>query len=220
MFDLANALKTNNATLIKAFNGECNYPINVLNKNLTVSDYISSGSSYLSIKDIDDNKNLTPLEKDIKINYIILFGTQKGIDNYKKSGILTKENDKGMGISHIVKRQDYIDYLNEIGEFDRADLFKKKDINKVEFFIDVYTTKKYVKKEFNRKLWVVQLKDKKTPIPFLVKLINIITTPLKYIPTRSVLRMEDYKNVTYTVGGVTNGYSIEFQIPKKFGFNN
>jgi hypothetical protein len=67
---------------------------------------------------------------------------------------------------------------------------------------------------------VVELldKDANVKIPVGVKILNVVMTPLKYIPKKSVLRMPEYKLVTFRVGDVINGLSIEFHIPKKFGF--
>jgi hypothetical protein len=63
-------------------------------------------------------------------------------------------------------------------------------------------------------------KDKpKAKIPFMVKVLNVVLHPLKYLPRRSVLKMDKYKVVTFRVGNVTNGFAIEFHIPKKFSFN-
>jgi len=42
--------------------------------------------------------------------------------------------------------------------------------------------------------------------------------PLRYIPAKSVLRMPEYTDYTIRIGGITHGYSVQFQIPKKFGW--
>ena len=57
-------------------------------------------------------------------------------------------------------------------------------------------------------------------LPLWVLLLNIITYPVRFVPKRSVLRMDKYTCYTYRVGGVINGFSIEFQIPKKFSFKD
>lgn len=82
-----------------------------------------------------------------------------------------------------------------------------------------------VSKRFKHKVWVVarygkdhKLYSDKQHIPFYIKLLNVIVYPLKFIPIRSVLKMKEYTIYTYRIGGVTNGYSVEFHIPKKFSF--
>lgn len=89
----------------------------------------------------------------------------------------------------------------------------------IQSFFDRHISK-HVVKQFKRKLWVVALdgKDENVKIPFGVKVLNVFYTPLKYIPKHSVLRMDKYTLHTFRVGGVTNGYSVEFHIPKKFSF--
>lgn len=77
-----------------------------------------------------------------------------------------------------------------------------------------------VVKKFKHKVWVVVLyyNHPTYKAPFLTKVFNAILYPLKYVPRKSVLQMKEYRKVTYRVGAVTNGFSIEIQIPKKFGF--
>ncbi len=52
----------------------------------------------------------------------------------------------------------------------------------------------------------------------MVHILNVLAYPLKFIPEMSVLKMDDYKNITFRLGGITNGFAVEFQIPKKFSF--
>ena len=54
----------------------------------------------------------------------------------------------------------------------------------------------------------------------LMVLIKIVITPLKFIPERRVMIMDNYKWITYRIGDVTNGITVEFHIPKKFSFRN
>ena len=77
-----------------------------------------------------------------------------------------------------------------------------------------------VVKKFKHKVWIVVLyfNHPTYKAPFLTKVFNAILYPLKYVPRKSVLQMKEYRKVTYRVGDVINGFSIEIQIPKKFGF--
>jgi hypothetical protein len=80
--------------------------------------------------------------------------------------------------------------------------------------------KEQISKKFNHKLWVVVLyyNHKKFKAPLLVHILNVLANPLKFIPKKSVLQMDEYKCVSFRVGSVVHGYTIEFQIPKKFNF--
>ena len=81
--------------------------------------------------------------------------------------------------------------------------------------------KDQISKEFKKKVWVVVLyyNHKKYRVPFLVHVLNVLAWPLKFVPKRSVLKMDKYKIITYRIGGIQNGYSLEFGVPKKFSFN-
>jgi len=75
-------------------------------------------------------------------------------------------------------------------------------------------------KEFKHKVWVVVLyyNHKKYKAPLMVHLLNILAYPLKFVPQKSVLRMNEYTQYTFRVGAVTNGFNVQFHIPKKFSF--
>jgi hypothetical protein len=86
-----------------------------------------------------------------------------------------------------------------------------------------YKTPKY----FTHKLYAVEMLEKNTPIRenllavrILMGLLTVLITPLKYIPKKSILIMDNYKMISYRIGDVINGYSVEFTIPKKFSFKN
>jgi hypothetical protein len=80
--------------------------------------------------------------------------------------------------------------------------------------------KEQVSKVFKNKVWVVVLyyNHPKYKAPFLVHVLNVLAYPLKYIPRKSVLQMNEYRLVSYRVGSVVNGFTVEFHIPKKFSF--
>ena len=79
-----------------------------------------------------------------------------------------------------------------------------------------------VSKKFKKKLWVVvrYFNYPKVKVPFLVHVLNVLAYPLKFIPTKSVLRMPEYTNYSFRIGSVVHGFEVEFQIPKKFSFEN
>ena len=80
--------------------------------------------------------------------------------------------------------------------------------------------KEQVVKVFKKKVWVVVLyyNHKKYKAPFFTHVLNVLAYPLKFIPERSVLKIDEYKCVTYRVGDVIHGFAIEFHLPKKFAF--
>ena len=77
-----------------------------------------------------------------------------------------------------------------------------------------------VSKVFKKKVWVVVLyyNHKKYRVPVFVHVLNVLAYPLKFVPKRSVLKMDEYRCVTYRIGDVINGISVEFHLPKKFAF--
>jgi hypothetical protein len=149
---------------------------------------------------------------------------------YYETGILSADNDKGMGRSHLIHVDDYIKFLENSKDFQRAKLYRRQYrapeyVNDTSHLFDFYRYKhgsQFAIQTFKRKLWVVKLidKDPKVKVPLAVKFLNVVMTPLKFIPKKSVLRMDTYKVITFRIGGVTSGYSVAIQIPKKFSFNN
>ena len=209
-----------NAKLVRELNENCAYPIKVRNHDLNFRNYTHRIGYHSSVAEIMAMSNLTDFEKDLSINYSSVFGTPEAISTYYETGKLSEDNFKGYGTSHIVKNSDAVKYFTETNQLDRVDHFTHK-----RFFFDFFKLKQgfnaWNTKKFRSKLWVVVLLDKskrKVSVPFLIKIMNVVLYPLKFIPTRSVLRMPEYRCVTYRIGGVMNGFSIEFQIPKKFSF--
>jgi hypothetical protein len=151
------------------------------------------------------------------------------VEKYYETGKLSPDNFKGMGTSHLVSIEDLIAYYESIDNQELAELYRSQyyDDGTADdrHFYDFFRYKngsQFAPKYFKRKLWVVVLLGDNSPkvsIPWYIRVLNAIMYPLKYIPKRSVLRMPDYKCVTYRVGAVVNGFSVEFHIPKKFGFN-
>jgi hypothetical protein len=221
---LAKALRSYNAQLIKVDNKDCEYPIKIdllKNSNERWKDYEFSMGYVRSVNTINSDKSLSDYEKYLAINFVNLYGSREAVNHYYETGELTTENNKGVGVSHIVKREDFLNLLISTND-DRINLYKDKGDDYSTMF-SFFKLKKSNEQEFNlynKKVWVVQLLDDKTDIkiPFLVNLIWGLSYPLKFIPKRNVLKMDGYKCITYRIGGVTNGYSIELQIPKKFSF--
>jgi hypothetical protein len=235
MNDLRHALASGtNARLVRARNEDCAYPITVENKKVT-NDFRSYEFSYgtaSSINKIKADTNSSEFEKYLSLNYVSVFGSPEARDRYYETGICDKDNFHNCGCSHLVHVDDYIKYLKSINDYQRANMYERQyrspeHVNEVCHFFDFYRLKQSEKTprrttvKFRRKLWVVEMLGKDEPqakVPVLVHVLNFVLYPLKYVPQKSVLQMTDYRVVTYRVGDVTNGYNVQFHIPKKFGF--
>jgi len=222
--------------LIRMRNEDCEYPIKV---NVLINDfrsYKSTGASMYTAEEIENTSYFSEFKKYLMLNYKGVFGTQEAIDHYYATGELSADNFLGMGVSHLVKVSDMVEFFERLG--------KPSDIERVNFYKRQYITKEIANekhfyenislknghsetanKVFKHKLWVVAQYGKDyvgskdgISLPFLIKILNVLTFPLKYIPRRSVLKMPDYTNVSYRIGDITNGFAVEFQIPKKFSF--
>jgi len=236
IFSAMNALKSalaagRNARLIKLKNEDCAYPIKISHKHKMDMDfrqYKFWNGTLQTRESIANDTNKSDFEKYLSANYKACYGTQEAMDRYYNEGLLSPDNFKGMGVCHLVKVEDMIRFFVSTGDQEHADIFKHYLTSEPDerHFYDNFTLIKredsYTIKKFKRKLWVVELLDKdnepKAKIPLMVKLLNIILYPLKFIPKKRVLRMLDYTNYNFRIGGVINGFSIEIQIPKKFSF--
>lgn len=229
MLDLRKALAGGyKAKLIRARNEECEYPIKEKLQDLDFRNYEHSIGYPSSITKIKEDPNRSDFEKYLTLNYVSVFGSEEAMKRYYETGVVGADNFKNMGRAHLVKVDDLIAFLKETKDYQRANMYEQQyrapeHVNDVCHFFDFFRYKhgsSYAIKKFRRKLWVVQLqgKDEKVKVPAVIKVMNFLMYPLKYIPQRSVLRMPEYKLVSYRVGAVVNGFKVEFQIPKKFSF--
>lgn len=220
-----------NARLVKARNEDCQHPIKEKKQDNDFRNYEFS-IGYPTTKDgILAETHRSDFEKHLSLNYKTCYGTPEAVEKYYTTGVLSADNFKGVGRSHLVQIDDMISYLKSVGDTDRAKMFEDQyrgnEANNKHFW-DFYRYKHgspWAIKSFKRKLWVVETLDKNEPRakqPLWMNIINILLLPLyfimKYTPKKSVMKMKEYKNITYRIGGVTNGFKIEFQIPYKFGF--
>jgi hypothetical protein len=217
------------ARLVRAWNADCQYPI-LFKKNDTdfknFEFYIGRAASRTSI--LADN-TMSGFQKELSLNYVTLYGTQEAKDHYYATGELTPDNDKGVGTSHLALALDLIKMLVKAGKPERANMFQRQYVTPgYDDVVHLYNFYRYkhgsmhAAKVFKRKLWVVVLlEDTETMprVPALVHVLNGFAYPLKFIPRRSVLKMPDYKIVSFRVGSIYHGFKFEFQIPKKFSFN-
>lgn len=212
------------ARLIKLRNEDCAYPIRkALDRDITNPENWKTNGATMKSKNSIESGDYSEGEKYMMTTYTQLFGSPEAILEYSRTGIVTGQNDFGVGTAHLVKREAMIKYLIAKGDNERAKCFELNGDN-THFVEDYHLKPEYSRKakQFKHKLWVVELLDNDTKekinVPIMVHLLNIVLYPIKFIPERNVLRMEEYKCVTYRIGGVTNGFAIEFHVPKKFSF--
>ena len=236
MLDLRSALAAGmNARLIKAKNEDCSYPIKVKNSITDFRAYEFSVGLLKTRTQIQADERMPEFEKQLSLNYKTCYGTQQAVDRYYETGIVSADNFNGVGRSHLVAVKDLVFfYATQSNAEDKAyaQMFKDQYFgettgNETHFFDHDRLKREhsvYTISRFKRKVWVVEtLKDNElVNINWLmfttIGLLNAFCYPLKFIPTKSVLRMKEYKCVTFRIGAVTNGISVVFHIPKKFGF--
>ena len=218
------------AVLIRARNEDCSHPIRVKQHDLDFRNYKFNIGYCSSVNKIKADPNLSDFEKHLSLNYISMFGSEEAMLHYYSTGELSEGNFKNVGRSHLVNVDDYIKWLEDHKEYQRAQMYSRQyrspeHVHDTTYLFDFYRPEhrtEFSVKTFKNKLWVVELLDKDTEVkvPLMVKILNVILYPLKYIPKKSVLRMPEYKVVTFRVGDVIHGFSIDFQVPKKFSFKN
>lgn len=218
------------ARLTRAYNEECAHSIREKDPDQDFRNYAFSIGYFTSINKIKNDSNYNEFEKYLSLNYVSCFGSEEAMKRYYETGELGEDNFYNMGRCHLIQVDDMIKFLESTGDIQRANMYREQyrapnsHANDIMHFFDFFRYKygsPYAVKKFKHKLWVIEtIEDEKKPakIPVWVKIINTILYPIKYIPQKSVLRMSNYTNYTFSIGSVTNGFSIEFQIPKKFSF--
>ncbi|HLO91563.1 MAG TPA: hypothetical protein VK172_10405 [Lentimicrobium sp.] len=227
------------ARLIKMWNQDCEHPIREKDPDMNFRMYKHSIGYISSRSAIKSMTNLNDFEKQLSLNYVSCFGTPEAVEKYYSSGIVSGDNFKGMGLNHLVHIDDMLAYLNSTGKPEdkqRAqmfyDMYRDPDKENDQHFYDFYRYSAgipYATKKFKHKLWIVEylssdteFKQPRIPVyqRIILGIISGLVFPLKYIPRKSVLKMKEYKVVTFRLGSVRNGYSVDIQIPNKFSFKD
>jgi hypothetical protein len=223
-----------NARLIRVLNEDCEHPI-LLDRDELSKDFREYEFSIGTLRtraEIKADTSMSEFEKHLSLEYHSCFGEQESIDKYYQTGVLSEGNFRGMGRSHLVKVSDMVAYLKNSDDPKNhkwAESWEHySDDEDARHFYDTFRLKSAqyrTPRTFKHKLWAVEMLDKNTPAPsqpkmitVLMTLIKIIIYPTKFIPSKQVLDMGKYKWVNFRVGAVTNGYSIDIHIPKKFSF--
>jgi hypothetical protein len=224
------------ARLVREYNENCIYPIKE-KKYITdfrCYEFMTEHSS--TVNKIINVLSLNDVEKQLTLNYVNCYGSEEAVKNYYETGALSAGNFKSAGRSHLVNVDDLIEYMREIEEEDRAKFYENiyRNPNNRDFvhFFDIFILKNgynnyWTIKKFNRKLWVVELLDKKAlqskfslTMKIIMSVFSFVAKLLKYIPEKSVFNTSKYKSYTFRIGSVINGLSIEIHIPKNFSFRN
>lgn len=224
------------ARLIRLENEKCAYPIKKKKKDQDFRNYKFCYRTSRSINSIKADTNLSEFNKYLTLNYVSVFGSKEAAEKYYETGELSEDNFKNAGFSHLVQIDDLIKFYRQFtesgGHIDRVNMYEKQyrtpEYGDTPYLFDFYKynqDSKYAIKKFKRKLWVVEIlneNEEQPRIPVMQRaLMSIITSLvylLKYIPKKSVLQMKEYRVVTYRIGDVVNGFSIDIHIPKKFSF--
>lgn len=218
------------AVLIKTRNENCQYPIKSKNVDTDFRNYDNSGTYMRSRKEILDDKSLTEFEKHLALNYKQCFGSPDAAKRYYETGELSEDNFRGVGLAHLVNVTDMIEFYEKSGKDvdtinSLKDIYKnhtQNNLNKKHWYgnFKYKHGSQYSIKKMKRKVWVVRISNKtdNQTIPIQAKIFKFITKPLKYIPRKDILVMNEYKCITYRIGSIVNGISVEFHIPKKFSF--
>jgi hypothetical protein len=156
------------ARLVRALNQDCAFPIRVKKADKDFRNY-DFQIAYVTSKDaINARGDLPGFLKHLSTNYLTRYGTPEAVDQYYSTGKLSADNDKGVGRSHLVKASDYIEYLLETQQRQRAALYQRQyddnGYDSVSHWFDFYRYKhgsQYAIKKFKRKLWVVDLLETK-----------------------------------------------------------
>ena len=231
LWSLKGALSSgHNARLIRMKNEDCQYPIKVKHVDEDFRNYEFSVGLIKTRQEVIDDTSMSDFQKYLALNYSACYGSTEAVEDYYNNGKLTMDNFKGMGRSHLVKVDDIIRFYTthpdpEIQKRAESYIYQYKDPkSNYRGFYDFYRYKHgspWAVKTFKRKLWVVELLDgKPSRIPAAIKVLNVISYPLKFIPERRVLKMPQYTNYSFRIGSVVNGFEIEFQVPKKFSFKD
>jgi len=153
------------ARLVRARNEDCEHPIKVKRDDTDFRNFEFQIGYAASRNSIAANPNMTPFQKYLALNYVTLYGTPEAVERYYTKGLLSPDNNKGIGRSHLVLATDLLQFMAVTGD-DRLNLYKRQYANDGNGSADVmhmYNFYRYKHgsqwaiKKFRRKLWVVEL---------------------------------------------------------------
>lgn len=236
--DLSKALNAGyRAALIKEYNENVQHPIRKKNQHNDFRAYefnIGIFSTHESIM----NSNISDFEKYLSLNYKVCYGSQDAVNKYYQTGILSMDNIRGVGVSHLVKVTDLIELLKKNNpdgsKSGRIEMLTKQYVNRnTQERVQVYDFFKlkggyneWAIKRFKNKLWVVTLlgNDEVAPkqplmVKVLLKIMNGIHMISKYIPKKSKIKLDDYTIHSFRFGNLSSGLIFEIHVPRKISFH-
>ena len=162
---LRKALKAGfRARLRRLRNEDCDFPLLQSKADKDFRNYEFAIGHAASILTIMSDPNMSCFEKELSTNYVTRYGTPEAVEHYYLTRELSKDNDLGIGTSHLVHIEDYLEFLLETNQYDRERLYRRQYYpaygNETCHFFDFYRYKHgspYAPKKFLRKLWVVEL---------------------------------------------------------------
>lgn len=189
------------------------FPIKITHDYKDIDSFVSTGSYFTNnwekVKKQIEESDLHPIIKDLKLNYTTAFGSEEEYKNYLKTG---KVYFTGMGKCFFIKYKDLIETRKE----------ENLALNeKTRFVLTIVpkTGKYYEIKKLKRKVFVIGIKSTENfNLPIWFKIYRVLVYPFRLIPSKSILNMPEYKKITYRIGGVVNGFTLDLHIPKKFSF--
>jgi len=152
------------ARLIRLRNEDCDYPILIKKNDEDFRNFEFQIGYAASRNTIAQRDDLTAFQKYLSLNYVNLYGTEEAVERYYSTGRLSKENNQGIGRSHLVAASDLIRFMLVAGERDRAQKYIRQyetdGYDDVQHWFDFYRYKhgsQWAVRKFWRKLWVVEL---------------------------------------------------------------
>ena len=154
-----------NARLRRVRNEDCQHPIRVKRNDTDFRNYEFQIGYAASRNSIAAREDLSDFEKYLALNYVTCYGTPEAVERYYTKGLLSPDNNKGIGRSHLVKATDLIHFMLATND-NRASMYKRQytsDSNGSADVMHMYNFYRYKHgsqwaiKKFRRKLWVVEL---------------------------------------------------------------
>ena len=184
MLDLRSALAAGmNARLIRARNEDCSSPIKVKNSITDFRAYEFSVGLLKTRTLILADETMPEFNRYLTLAYKNCYGTPEAVEWYYEKGLLSTDNFKGVGVSHLVKVEDLVCFhacqpqkdKKEYAQMFASQYFEGNTGDETHFY-DHYRLKRehdiYTISRFKRKVWVVELlkeTDEHVRTPFLIE---------------------------------------------------
>jgi len=163
----------------------------------------------------EDEIYINDTQKDLTLNWVASFGIKRSITRYRRYGILDKGLVKGMGTCFPLRKSDFLKLRTDLEPDFNLWTTHWKPLDGIEYWVPNPKVKR---------VYVVtnpgELDSCRQKPSWAAILLTLTLRWTKYLPVKSVLRMPEYRNITFRWGDVTHGRSIEFHIPKVFRWSS